>query len=332
MWTFKAYYKPTIWGGDELLAFKGETSRQMKETSQKIGESWELSDVRDHESVVDAGVDAGLTLSQLVEKYGSSLLGDNNSRLFGNHFPLLIKFIGASDKLSVQVHPDDELAHELGHSNGKNEMWVVLGSDPGSELYNGFIHPVDPADFNRMVDDGSIMNELRAMEVQPGDAFYIPAGRVHSIGKGLILAEIQQTSDDTFRIYDYHRKDANGNERELHIDLARRAVNFNDDKGQPIDYSRFRNQANRIIATPYFTTNWLAIDKDLSRDYSEIDSFVIYMALEGEGLVSCSGEGIEIKKGRTLLLGAKENLVTVKPVTPVFRFLEIYLYRQAEKV
>lgn len=242
MWIFNPILKSTIWGGERIATYKGIAT-----DLEKVGESWELSGVEGDESVVAEGIDAGMTLPALIDRYGASLMGHRNYEKFGNRFPLLIKFIDAREDLSVQVHPDDAMSQKYGMPNGKTEMWFVLDAAEGARLANGFKNPVDPADYETLVKSGEIENVLNFVEIKPGDTYFIPAGRVHAIGKGAFVAEIQQTSDATYRLYDYHRKDKNGNERELHTELAKEAVNFNDTDGNPVDYKRVKNVPVNIV-------------------------------------------------------------------------------------
>ena len=218
---------------------------------KKIGESWEISGVAGSESVVADGKDKGLTLTALIDKYGASLLGEKNYKRYGDSFPLLIKFIDAHDDLSVQVHPDDELARKRGSKFGKTEMWYVLGAAPGARLANGFNREVNPDEYEGLVNSGEIMDVLNFNPVKPGDTFFIPAGRVHAIGKGAFVAEIQETSDITYRLYDYKRKDKDGNERQLHTKEAFEAINFKDTEGKPVAYTAHRDIPVNLVTSPF---------------------------------------------------------------------------------
>ena len=211
MYKFRPILKSMLWGGEKLIPFKGIAS-DMKQ----VGESWEISGVKDNESIVADGPDAGMTLPQLLERDGALLLGKENYKRFGNEFPLLIKFIDAREDLSIQVHPDDKLAWERHQSKGKTEMWYVVDAEPGSRLRSGFAKEVTPEEYEASIADNTITNLLAEYDIHAGDLFFLPAGRVHSIGAGAFIAEIQQTSNITYRIYDFNRCDANGNPRELH--------------------------------------------------------------------------------------------------------------------
>ena len=319
MWTFNPILKTTIWGGERIAPFK-----KIKTDLHCIGESWEVSGVEGSESVVASGPDAGLTISELIDKYGESLLGRNNFLRFGRHFPLLVKFIDAASDLSIQVHPDDEIARRHGGLNGKTEMWYVLDAAPDAKLANGFKTPVDPEQYKRMVDDGSILDALNFMDVAKGDAFFIPARRVHAIGAGALIAEVQQTSDATYRIYDYGRLDANGNPRELHTDLALETVNFADTDGRAVVYTPQDDIPVNVVDSRFFTVNVLRVAADFIRDYSERDSFVILVAVEGAATLICGGEQMRIEAGTSVLVGASERNVEIKP-EGTLRLLETYI-------
>ena len=219
--TFKPILKKIIWGGSDICPFKGITPVQ-----EGIGESWELSHVEGNYSVVDNGALEGKTLDELIRTYGKQLLGEKVVEQFGSIFPLLIKFIDARDNLSIQVHPDDELAKKRHNSFGKTEMWYVINAAKGAGLYSGFSKQINVDEYVKRVEDNTIMDVLQRYEVNPGDVFFLPAGRVHAIGAGCFIAEIQQTSNITYRIYDYDRKGPDGKGRELHTELAKDAIDY----------------------------------------------------------------------------------------------------------
>lgn len=308
MWTFLPILKTTIWGGDRIAPFKN-----IETDESNIGESWEISGVAGSESVVADGPDKGLTLSQLVGKYGADLMGKRNYEKFADSFPLLIKFIDARQDLSVQVHPDDEMAQSLGHKNGKTEMWYVIGADKDSVLALGFKEPVNPADYQDLISSGDIENKLRFIPIRPKEAFFVPAGAVHAICKGAFVAEIQQTSDDTFRLYDYHRKDSNGNERPLHSELAFKALDFNYTGGAPIVCDPEPDVPFSVVKSPYFTTNLLELDHETERDYTDLDSFIIIIATSGKATISCGEDSVILKEGHTVLIPASEKKIIFNP-------------------
>ncbi len=308
MWTFQPILKSTIWGGNSLASFKKLGSDQ-----EKIGESWETSGIEGSESVVADGPDRGLTLSQLIDKYEASLLGKRNFEKFGNRFPLLIKFIDASQNLSVQVHPDDVVARRLGYENGKTELWYILKHARDAKIALGFNRSIEHDEFQTLVESGDIENALRFLPLEKGAAFVIPAGTVHAIGKGTMLAEIQQTSDTTFRIYDYKRKDESGKERELHIDLARQAISFGFTEGKPVSYRPVRDIPVNIARINHFTTNVMHLDTEVMRDYREFDTFVALVAFEGKATIESGGSSIRIAAGNSLLIPASAPGVTITP-------------------
>lgn len=319
MWKFAPILKTTIWGGENIKSIK-----HIDPAISEIGESWEISGVPACESVVESGPDAGLSIQQLIEKYGSDLLGERNYKRFDDRFPLLVKIIDTADNLSVQVHPDDNTAGELGYPNGKTEMWYVMEAGKGARIANGFTRPVDPEEYETLVDSGKIEEILKYIEVRTGDVFYIPAGRVHAICENCTIVEVQQTSDATFRIYDYHRKDKDGNERELHTDLARRAINFNDTTGEASHYSARPNFPVNVIKSPFFSVNILDADTGLMRDYSESDTFVVIVVLDGETEIRCGGKTERLTAGHTVLIPASATGIAIDPLKTA-RLLEAYI-------
>ncbi|MCM1378090.1 MAG: class I mannose-6-phosphate isomerase [Clostridium sp.] len=320
MWKFDSILKPTIWGGRKITDLKMLTS-----VDTPIGESWEISGVPGSLSVVCEGSDKGLSLFQLVDKYGANLLGNENFKRFGNNFPLLVKLIDASDNLSVQVHPSDDIARSHGHPIGKSEMWYILQTEPDAVLANGFKRPILPADFSRLIDSGDIEDCLRISRVAPGEAYFIPAGRVHSIGRGTLLIEIQQTSDITYRIYDYHRKDKDGKERQLHVDLASQAVNFNDTEGSCIEYISPKNGSANILHSPFFSTDVINLDSEISLDYTSYDSFLILVATKGEVNISAGNESCSLSAGFSVLIPACTPKLKITPKDSPASLLAAYI-------
>ncbi len=319
MWTFNPILKTLIWGGEKIAPYKG-----IETVQTGIGESWEISGVEGSESIVADGPDKGLTLTQLLEKYGESLLGKRNYKKYGNSFPLLIKFIDARDDLSVQVHPDDELANKRGSKFGKTEMWYVLGAEKDAVLANGFNREVKPEEYASLVSSGDIMDVLNFNPIKEGDVFYIPAGRVHAIGKGAFVAEIQETSDITYRLYDYKRKDAQGNERELHTEAAFDAINFSDTEGKAVEYSVHPDVPVNLVTSPFFTTNLWKIDHEVMRDYSEWDTFVAIICTKGAARLTTSDDDILLKEGHSVLIPASCKNLTIVP-EGIFEALETYI-------
>ena len=290
---FNPIFKPTLWGS----------------------ETWVVSAVKGSESVVLSGEDKGLTLPQVVARYGASFLGKKNSQKFGTDFPLLIKFIDARQDLSIQVHPDDALSAKRHGKMGKNEMWYVVDADRGSQLIAGFRQKTEVADYAQKVADGSIEDDLCKISVSQGDCFYIPAGRVHGIGAGMLIAEIQQTSDVTYRIYDYLRRDRDGNLRELHTDLALEAINFQDITTDPkVHYIEQRDAVVQLVGSPFFTTNELKLSQTFVRRYEQNDSFRVYMCISGTAcFLSPQGQGTFLHQGESLVVPACMDSLTIVP-------------------
>lgn len=318
---FSPILKSIIWGGSDICKFKGITPQQ-----DGIGESWEISGVENNVSVVDNGDLRGLNLQNLIAQYKESLVGKHVFEKFGATFPLLIKFIDARDNLSIQVHPDDELGMKRHNSFGKTEMWYVINAVPEAFLYSGFAKPLSPDEYVKSIEDNTFVDYLAKHDVKKGDSFFLPAGRVHAIGAGTFIAEIQQTSNITYRIYDYNRKDANGNGRELHTELAKDAIDFKLYDNYKIDYSHKANETVLLESCQYFTTNLLELDKPYTQDHSNKDSFVIYICMDGSCEVKDSNNNaIELKQGETLLVpAANTKSITITPNTYV-QLLETYV-------
>ncbi len=319
MWKFDNIYKETIWGGSRIGDFIGE-----KLPSDKIGECWQLSSVPGSVSIVSSDIDKGKNITELIESYKADLLGQKNYQRYGNRFPLLIKLIDACDNLSVQVHPDDNLARMRGELNGKAEMWYVLGCTENAMLVNGFKEKVDPAQYTQLVENGKIINHLRFSNIHKGDAYFLPAGRVHALGSGVMVVEVQQSSDITYRIYDYERRDSNGETRELHLDLAYDAIDFSTAGGESIAYNRKVNFPVCLVSSPHFTTNLLQLDNEILRDYSEWDTFVALIATKGRASLRSGEHIIDIKVGETVLIPASARGLVITPEKD-FEALEIYV-------
>ena len=318
--TFQPILKKIIWGGSEICPFKGITPVQ-----EGIGESWELSHVDGNFSVVAEGELAGKSLDELIRTYGKQLVGGQVMERFGTRFPLLIKFIDARDNLSIQVHPNDELAKARHNSFGKTEMWYVIKAAPGAALYSGFSKQIDADEYVERVKNNTFMDVLQRYDVAEGDVFFLPAGRVHAIGAGCFIAEIQQTSNITYRIYDYNRKDANGNTRELHTELAKDAIDYTLYPDYRTHYKAHTNATIELAACKYFTTNLLDIDVTMTRDFSELDSFVVYICMGGSAtLQDNKGNKLQIHQGQTVLISADTTSVTLIP-TPSAKFMETYI-------
>lgn len=318
--TFKPILKSIIWGGSQICPFKGITP-----TEEGVGESWELSHVDDNFSVVAEGELANKSLDELIKEYGKELVGGKVMERFGSRFPLLIKFIDARDNLSIQVHPDDELAKVRHNSFGKTEMWYVIKADKGASLYSGFSQQIDKEEYVKRVENNTIMDVLKKYDVSEGDVFFLPAGRVHAIGAGCFIAEIQQTSNITYRIYDYNRKDKNGNTRELHTELAKDAIDYTLYPDYRTHYKAHTNATVNLADCKYFTTNLIELDTVMVRDFEELDSFVVYICMEGSAtLRDSNGYEIRIHQGQTALIPANNKTVAIIPA-PKAKFLEAYI-------
>lgn len=291
------------------MSYKGLVTEQAS-----VGESWELSGVRGSESVVSNGALVGSTIGELLATQGAELLGVRNYARFGNEFPLLIKFIDAREDLSIQVHPDDALAAIRHQSKGKTEMWYVVDAMPEARLRSGFAQRVTPQEYVERVANDTVTDILKEYQVSKGDLFFLPAGRIHSIGAGCFIAEIQQASDITYRIYDFNRMDALGNTRELHTAQAVDAIDYTllDDYRTPYDATT-RNERVDMVACPYFTTALYVLDTTHYIDLSGLDSFVIYICVEGEATIDCDGYSTSIKQGETLLVPAASRQLRVVP-------------------
>jgi mannose-6-phosphate isomerase len=295
---FKPILKEKIWGGTKL-----KTILNKKSDAPNIGESWEISDVDGDTSIVSNGEFKELTLKQLLSTYQEELIGRKNFEQFGENFPLLIKFIDAKEDLSIQLHPNDELAAKRHNSFGKTEMWYVMQADDKANLIVGFNQSVTPDVYLKHLENKTLPEILNFDKVREGDTYFIEVGRVHAIGAGVMLAEIQQTSDITYRVYDWDRKDDDGNKRELHNDLAIDAIDFNMKEDFRVTYSKQENEESNMVSCQYFTTNYIHLTKIIEKN-NHHDSFIIYMCVEGNAKVTVEGFSEIINKGETILVPA----------------------------
>lgn len=318
---FTPIYKDKIWGGNKIKTVLNKEYGNLP----NCGESWELSGVEGNVSVVANGFLAGNSLEELIEIYMGDLVGETIFDKYGVEFPLLIKFIDANDDLSIQVHPDDEMSKERHNAFGKTEMWYVMQADAGSKLQSGFNQPVDQEKYLEKLENVALTEILNFEEVSAGDVFFIPAGRVHAIGKGILLAEIQQTSDVTYRIYDYDRRDDQGNTRELHTELALDAIDYTLLPEYKTKYIPKENETVELVKCDYFTTNVLELTQAIEKDYIKLDSFVIYICLEGELEIETESGSLDVLKGETVLLPASVENVQLKPKNSVVKLLEVYI-------
>lgn len=315
---FKPYLCSKVWGGEKIAAFKGVYT-----TRNRIGESWEISAVEGHVSVVSDGPLAGRTLTDLIKEYGAALVGKKVFEKSGTEFPLLIKFIDAKDNLSVQVHPDDVMAARIAPGlKGKTEMWYVVGADKGARLLSGLTQEITPEEYEEKVGDNTITDVLASYDVHPGDVFFLPAGRIHAIGAGVFVAEIQQTSDITYRIYDYGRLGLDGKPRELHVEQAKEAIDYTVHPDYRTAYSKVKNSETTLASCKYFTTTLFDIDKPVSKNLSALDSFVVVICVGGKGeLVDNEGDGsvhrITLHQGETVLVPASSSTIEFHPDGPM---------------
>ncbi|MDB2493648.1 class I mannose-6-phosphate isomerase [Flavobacteriaceae bacterium] len=295
---FQLILKDKIWGGQKLHQILHKPT-----TSKNAGESWEISDVEGDTSVVANGALQGSSLNYLLETHTSDLLGEKNFRQFGTKFPLLIKFIDAKEDLSVQLHPNDQLAKARHNSFGKTEMWYVVQADPESNLIVGFNQEMTQELYLKHLEDKTLQSILNFDTVKAGDAYFIEVGRIHAIGAGVLLAEIQQTSDITYRVYDWDRVDSEGNERELHNDIALEAFDFDMPDNFRVNYTKDSDSPTELVSCPYFTTNVFKVNDTILKENTH-DSFMIYMCVEGKAQIEVDGNQTEISMGETVLIPA----------------------------
>ncbi len=314
---FKPLLKQTLWGGNKIIPFK-----HLNSDLENVGESWEISGVPGNETVVSGGEYDGRKLSEVVGIFKEKLIGEANYKKYGNEFPLLIKFIDAQQPLSIQVHPTDEIAHKLGYERGKTEMWYVMKSDDDANMLVGLRKQITPEQYAQMVEDGTIVDALGHYNVKEDDCFFLPSGRIHAIGKGCFLCEIQQTSDVTFRIYDFKRKDKNGNYRQLHTKEAALSINYQVLPDYRQSYVPEKNRGVSLVQCPFFSTFVYDIDKPLTLDVEALDSFFITIVVAGEGsFTDDEGNVYEVSAGDSLLFPATTKEIKAEGR---MKFLESY--------
>ena len=314
---FRPILKQVLWGGNKIISFK-----QLDADMEQVGESWEVSGVKDNESIVANGQYEGMKLNDLVALLKGDLVGKENYERFGNEFPLLIKFIDASKQLSIQVHPNDEQAKAKGLKRGKTEMWYIMESAPDATLLSGLKRTITPEEYKAMVENETITDALCEYRVGEGDVFYLPAGRIHSIGAGTFLAEIQETSDVTYRIYDFKRKDKDGNYRQLHTEAAAECIDYSVENDYRTKYEARKNEGVELAQCPHFTTSVYDLDEPMLLDYSELDSFVVLIALSGECTLSTGDAETQLRAGETVLLPATTQTLNVSGTV---KFLETFV-------
>lgn len=304
---FQPILKERLWGGTKLKDVLGKPIE-----NDITGESWELSTVKGDVSIIANGELSGTSLQDLIDSNAEELLGKSVVERFGKDFPILIKFIDAKKDLSIQLHPNDELAKERHNSFGKTEMWYIMDADPDANLIVGFNKDVTKEEYAKSIENDTILNLLNYESVQEGDTFFINTGKIHAIGAGVLLAEIQQTSDVTYRVFDFNRKDKNGNPRELHTDLAIDAIDFVKKDDFKIRYTEDKNAVSNMVTCPYFKTNFIHLTENLHQDISQRDSFTIYMCVAGNTTIQNEFGSVDIQKGETTLVAANCNTLVLK--------------------
>lgn len=304
---FRPILKERLWGGTKLKEVFGKPIE-----SDITGESWELSTVKGDISVVANGSLEGKSLQDLIDSNAEELLGKSVVERFGKEFPILIKFIDAKQDLSIQLHPNDALAKERHDSFGKTEMWYIMDADPKAELIVGFNKDVTKEEYAESIDNDTLLDLLNYEEVKEGDTFFINTGKIHAIGAGVMLAEIQQTSDVTYRVFDFNRKDKDGNLRELHTELALDAVDYEKKDDFKVSYGHEKNEVNTMVDCPYFKTNFIELTENLDLDTTQRDSFTIFMCVGGEVKISTAEGDVSIKSGETALLPASTQKISLQ--------------------
>lgn len=305
---FTPLLKQTLWGGHRIVPFK-----KLKSDLDNVGESWEISGVPGRETIVDGGLYHGKSLNELIAELKEKLVGEANYKRFGNEFPLLIKFIDTELPLSIQVHPTDEIAHKHGKERGKTEMWYMMESAPDASILVGLKKKITPEQYKAMVANDTIVDAIGHYNVKEGDCFFLPAGRIHGIGKGCFLTEIQQTSDITYRIYDFKRRDKDGNYRQLHIHEAAESIDYTVESNCSVTYVPTKNQGVSLIQCPYFKTILYQVDEPLTIDLSSLDSFIITIITQGGGSFTDNESNTElVQAGNTLLFPATTSQLKIE--------------------
>jgi mannose-6-phosphate isomerase len=317
---FEPVLKDKIWGGNSLVMNYGKKA----DLSRLIGESWEISALQDNLSVISNGFLAGNNIEEIIEVYMGDITGEAVFEKYGNEFPLLIKFIEAKEDLSVQVHPNDKIARERHKAYGKTEMWYILEGSQSSKMYTGFTQPVTKEIFKNAMSAGDLLSLLNVESAEPGDVFFTPAGRIHAIGAGTVLVEIQQTSDITYRLFDWNRKSSKGMPRELHIDLALDAIDYKAAGKNKIIKRPESDKTENIVNCPYFITNLLQFGSLMRKDYNILDSFIIYICITGEFIIHWENGAEPVTKGETVLLPAMITDVVLEP-RPEAKILEVFI-------
>jgi len=316
---FSPILKDKIWGGSKIAKLQISD-----DATKKTGEAWVLSGVENNETTVVNGFLSENTVNELIEIYMAELVGEKNFETFGYEFPLLYKVIDANDDLSVQVHPNNELALERHNCNGKSEMWYIIDAEKNAEIIVGFNQEMSQPKFLKSLENQEISNVLSRQNVRSGDAYYIPSGCIHALCKGVLIAEIQQTSDITYRIWDWNRVDENGNPRELHVEEALEAIDYNARNDGATRSQGIINGTSSLIKTPYFHTNEIALTQGVEKNYADLDSFVTLFCVKGQGTIIANDVSVEIKTGEVILIPASMDKVRIFPTNSI-RILETYI-------
>lgn len=327
---FEPNLHPIVWGGNRLIPYKGlQNCDSITEEllTAPIGESWEVSAVPSSASIISNGKFAGMNLISLIEQHPVEILGEAVAKKYGNKLPLLVKFIDAERDLSIQVHPDDEMAQRVHDKMGKTEMWYIIDAKPGSYLYAGFKDSISKYEYKKRVEDGTICEVLAKHEVHPGDVFYLPAGRVHAICGGILLAEVQQSSDVTYRLFDYNRPGMDGKPRELHTELAAEALDYEVEADYRTKYNEDGNRANHVIDSPFFNVRVTELTGSFHRNLIKYDSFIITMCIEGDCKIKIreTGDEIILKAGNSCLIPACIADYDVIPLQEKTRVLDAFI-------
>lgn len=306
--TFEPVFVHLIWGGNRIAAFKGIASQ-----GEDVGESWELSPMPGHESVVDCGIFKGRTLNSLIDEYGNDIMGARLMKAYDGQFPLLIKLIDSRRDLSIQVHPDDEMGKRVEGKRGKTEMWYSVDPEDGAYLYAGFKGAETPESFKAKIENSTIVGALNKYYTHPGDVFFLPAGCVHAIGQGNFVVEIQEASDVTYRIFDYNRLGADGKPRELHVEKSMQAVKFdNSDLSRPVNVTAAPDSESEMVHCKYFNTDLINVDPEMTLDLAARDSFSVFICVSGEvTLNGADGDSVVLRRGYTALVPASLKSLTI---------------------
>ena len=319
---FNHILKEVIWGGEKISVFKGTDSVQCN-----IGESWEISTVPNYVSIVSNGEWKGMSLTKLIEKYKGKITGEKVYQKYKNELPLLFKFIDTKDHCSVQVHPNDELAQEQHACNGKTEVWYIVNAEPDASLISGFSKSISIEEYKKRLEENTLEEVLMYHHTKTGDVFFIPAGRIHSIGKGLLVAEIQQNSDITYRVYDYGRKDTSGTERELHTEAAINALDFSilPENELKQETALINSNSIELANCEFFHTYLLNIKENTTKNYRSLDSFVVYMCVHGSCELITNNGKTPLKQGESVLIPASMGAFEICPTSDAgIKLIECY--------